>query len=271
MAFVWEFVKIVLLGILEGVTEWLPISSTGHLLLFDRVLVLHQSEAFKEVFFVVIQLGAILAVVVKYGKRLTPIGWEKKKIVWKKSVLLLWGKVALSCVPGFLAVVLLDDFFEAHFHTPLSIAVALIVYGVMFLLPEKIFPKAHQKLSKMGFANALWIGIFQALSIVPGTSRSGATMLGARFCGMEKSDAAEFSFFMAVPVMFGYSLWKLMRLGALFTVSETAALIAGMLVSFAVSLAVISFLIRYLKSHSLSLFGWYRIVLGVLILVFLCR
>ncbi len=273
-----EFWKIILLGVLEGVTEWLPISSTAHLLLFDRLLRLQTSEAFKEMFFVVIQLGAILAVMVLFFRKMTPWQWEsgkaepssstRKKLCWKKEVLILWTKVFTACIPTAILGFLFDDVLEEYFGTRGSIAAALIFYGILFLWMEKK-RKGKEKgilLEEITYSQACFIGLCQALAMIPGTSRSGVTILGALFLGISRTAGAEFTFFLAVPTMFGASALKLVKFGWHFTKPELWYLFLGMASAYLVSILVIRFLMNYIKNHDFQIFGWYRIILGGLLL-----
>lgn len=272
MGFV-EFLKVIFLGIVEGITEWLPISSTGHMLLVDQFLQLNASDSFKEMFFVVIQLGAILAVVLLFWKKMWPFGLDKeeKKLIIKKRTFSTWFKVVVACVPGAIVTLLFDNFVEAHLHTPFVIAAALIAYGVLFIVVENrnktVQPKV-QRLRDIDYKTALLIGLFQVLSIIPGTSRSGATIVGALIIGVSRTAAAEFTFFLAVPVMIGLSFIKLLKFGLVFTGTETAILLVGSVTAFLVSLFVIKFLMSYIKKHDFKLFGWYRIVLGVIVMIY---
>lgn len=267
----WEILKIILFGIVEGVTEWLPISSTGHMLLLDNFLPLKLSESFKEMFFVVIQLGAILAVVVLFWNKLFPFQWkDKEKPVVQKDVFTLWGKVIVACLPAAVIGIPLDDFLEAHLHKPVIIALMLIVYGIAFILVEKRNKNKTFKIQttdEIDWKTALFIGGFQVLSLIPGTSRSGATILGALLIGVARPAAAEFTFFLAIPVMFGASLIKLVKFGFAFTGAEIGALLLGMAVAFIVSLLAIRFLTGFVKKHDFKPFGWYRIALGALVLL----
>ncbi len=268
-----EFLKVIFLGIVEGVTEWLPISSTGHMLLVDEFLQLDASDSFKEMFFVVIQLGAILAVVLLFWKKMWPfrLGENKKTIVVRKKVFSVWFKVVVACIPGAIVTLLFDKFIESHLHTPFVIALALIVYGVLFIVIERLnktrTPKIR-KLSEIDYKTALLIGLFQVLSIIPGTSRSGATIIGALIIGVSRTAAAEFTFFLAVPVMFGLSFIKLIKFGLAFTGTEIAILLVGSVTAFLVSLFVIKFLMSYIKKHDFRVFGWYRIALGIIVLIY---
>ena len=268
-----EFLKVIFLGIIEGITEWLPISSTGHMLLVDEFLQLSASDEFKEMFFVVIQLGAILAVVLLFWKKMWPfrLGENKRTVVVRKKVFSVWFKVIVACVPGAIVTLLFDDFIEAHLHTPFVIAAALIVYGVAFIVVEKrnrtCKPKIG-KLSEIDYKTALLIGLFQVLSIIPGTSRSGATIVGALIIGVSRTAGAEFTFFLAVPVMFGLSFIKLLKFGLAFTGTELAILLVGSVSAFLVSLFVIKFLMSYIKKHDFTVFGWYRIALGIVVILY---
>ena len=267
-----SLLKVLILGIVEGITEWLPISSTGHLLLLDEFVRLDVSPEFKELFMIVIQLGAILAVVVLFWNRLWPFQRPKSGgSVLKQDVLLLWGKVVLACVPGAIAALTLDDYIEARLHTPAVIAAALIVYGVAFLFIEswnKTRRPKYRTVAEIPWSVAFGIGLFQVLSLIPGTSRSGSTILGGLILGVSRVASAEFTFFLAVPAMFGYSLVKLLKFGLHFTSGELGLLLVGMGVAFAVSLAAIRFLMNYVKTHDFKLFGWYRIALGALVLLY---
>ena len=267
-----ELLKVIFLGIVEGVTEWLPVSSTGHMLLVDEFLRLEASEAFKEMFFVVIQLGAILAVVFLFWKQLWPFGKKPEGgILLKQQTVSLWLKVVAACIPGALAALLLDDYIDAHLSTPTVIAGALIVYGVGFLVVERWNRGRQPRVSRVeeiSYADAVGIGLFQVLSIIPGTSRSGACIIGALILGVARPAAARFTFQMAVPVMFGMSALKLLKYGFHFSGSELAILLVGMVVAFVVSMLVIRFLMNYIRKHGFEVFGWYRIVLGIVILVY---
>lgn len=266
-----ELLKVIFLGIVEGITEWLPISSTGHMLIVDEFLTLNASAAFKEMFFVVIQLGAILAVVLVFWKKMWPFQLkDKQQPVIKKDTFSLWLKVVVACIPGAVVTLLFDDYIEEHLHTPLVIAAALIVYGIAFIVIE-IWNKNRKprirQLSDITYQTALLIGLFQVLSIIPGTSRSGATIVGALLIGVSRVAAAEFTFFLAVPVMFGLSAIKLLKFGFAFTGTELLILLLGMAVAFVVSIVVIKFLMGYIKKHDFKVFGWYRIAVGILILI----
>lgn len=266
-----EILKVIFLGIVEGITEWLPISSTGHMLIVDEFVQLKATGAFKEMFFVVIQLGAILAVVVLFWEKMFPFQWkDKQKPVIKTETFSIWFKVVIACVPGALVTVLFDDYIEAHFHTPEVIAAALIIYGAGFIFVEHWNEKRIarvRELSDITYQMAFMIGLFQVLSIIPGTSRSGATIIGALLLGVSRVAAAEFTFFLAVPVMFGLSAIKLLKFGFAFTSSEQIVLGVGMAVAFAVSILVIKFLMNFIRRHDFKSFGWYRIVLGIFVIL----
>lgn len=265
-----ELLKVIFLGLVEGITEWLPISSTGHMLLVDEFIRMDMSVSFKEMFFVVIQLGAILAVVVIFWKKMFPFQWkDKTKPVVRADVFSLWFKVVVACIPGAVITILFDDYIEAHLHTPEVIAAALIFYGIAFILIENWNKKRRPRVEELGdisYQTAFVIGLFQVLSIIPGTSRSGATIIGALLIGVSRVAAAEFTFFLAVPVMFGLSALKMIKFGFAFTSAEAATLIVGMAVAFVVSVIVIKFLMSYIKKHDFKVFGWYRIVLGIVVL-----
>ena len=268
-----EFLKVIFLGVIEGITEWLPISSTGHMLLVDEFLQLNASDEFKEMFFVVIQLGAILAVVLLFWKKMWPfrLGENKRTVVVRKKVFSVWFKVIVACVPGAIVTLLFDDFIEAHLHTPFVIAAALIVYGIAFIVVEKhnrTRKPSIRKLSEIDYKTALLIGLFQVLSIIPGTSRSGATIIGALIIGVSRTAGAQFTFFLAVPVMFGLSFIKLLKFGLAFTGTELAILLVGSVSAFLVSLLVIKFLMNYIKKHDFTVFGWYRIALGIVVILY---
>lgn len=267
-----EIIKVIFLGIVEGVTEWLPISSTGHMLLVDEFIKLDMTADFKEMFFYVIQLGAILAVVVMFWDKMFPFNLtDKEKPVIRKDIFSMWFKVVVACIPGAVVTILFDDFIEAHLHTPFVIAAALIFYGVAFILVEN-FNKTRSvrvsSLSDITYKTAFIIGLFQVLSIIPGTSRSGSTIIGALIIGVSRVAAAEFTFFLAVPVMFGMSALKLIGFGRAFTSPEIIVLAVGMIVAFAVSVAVIKFLMSYIKKHDFKLFGIYRILLGIAVILY---
>ncbi len=266
-----EILKVLFLGIVEGITEWLPISSTGHMLLVDEFIQLKAVDAeFKEMFFILIQLGAILAVILLFWNKMWPFQWkDKSKPVILKDTFSIWFKVVVACIPGAIVTILFDDYVEAHFQTPGVIAAALIVYGIAFLVIEKWNKSKTPKvetLADITYKTAFLIGLFQVLSIIPGTSRSGATIIGALLIGVSRVAAAEFTFFLAVPVMLGMSALKLLKFGFDFTGTEIAVLVLGMATAFVVSVLVIKFLMSYIKKKDFTVFGWYRIVLGAVII-----
>ncbi|MBE6787368.1 MAG: undecaprenyl-diphosphate phosphatase [Ruminococcaceae bacterium] len=266
-----DILKSVLLGIIEGITEWLPISSTGHLIVADEFIKLNMSAEFMEMFNVVIQLGAILAVVVIYFKQMWPFSLKKEDRYIKKDTFSMWFKVIVAILPAAIIGIPLDDFFEAKFHNYIVVALALVIYGVAFIVIEKknkaLTPKINS-ISEISYKTALLIGCFQALSLIPGTSRSGSTILGAILLGVSRVAAAEFSFYMAVPVMFGASAIKLLKFGFNFTTPQMIILLVGMITAFVVSVVAIKFLISYIKKRDFSAFGYYRIVLGVIVLLY---
>jgi undecaprenyl-diphosphatase len=268
---VMEILKVIFLGIVEGITEWLPISSTGHMLIVDEFLQLNASKSFKEMFFVVIQLGAILAVLGIFWEKMFPFQFkDNRESFIRKDVFTIWFKTAFACIPGAAATLLFDDYIEAHFHTPLVIATALIFYGIAFIQVENWNKNRSPKINKLSditWQTAFIIGVFQVLSIIPGTSRSGATIIGALLIGVSRVAAAEFTFFMAVPVMFGLSAIKLIKFGFGFTGSELLILGIGMITAFIVSIFVINFLMSFIKKNDFKVFGWYRIVVGILVIV----
>lgn len=266
-----DILKAIFLGIVEGITEWLPISSTGHLIIADEFIKLNLSPDFMEMFNVVIQLGAIMAVVVIYFKKLWPFSLNKEERYIKKDVFSMWFKVIVAILPAAIIGIPFDDFFEEKFHNYIVVALALIIYGVAFILIEKRNKNRIVKtesIADMSYKTALLIGCFQALSLIPGTSRSGSTVLGAILLGVSRVAAAEFSFYMAVPVMAGASLIKLLKFGFNFTSTELVILVTGMLTAFVVSILAIKFLIGYIKKRDFTAFGYYRIVLGVIILLY---
>ena len=265
-----EILKAIILGIVEGVTEWLPISSTGHMILVDEFLHLNVSEEFRSMFLVVFQLGAILAVVLLFWKKLWPFGIQDKKLLIKKPIFTMWFKVLVSCVPAAVVGLLFDEKLEEWFYNWQTVSVMLILVGVCFIIIENVnkkkTPKIHS-IAEITYPVALYIGLFQLIAAVfPGTSRSGATILGALLLGVSRTVAAEYTFFLAVPVMFGASALKLLKYGFAYSGMELAILAVGMVTAFAVSIFVIKFLMGYIKKHDFKVFGWYRIVLGVIVL-----
>ncbi|MGN1266916.1 MAG: undecaprenyl-diphosphate phosphatase [Dorea sp.] len=264
-----DIIKVIILGIVEGITEWLPVSSTGHLILVGSLLKTSMSEEFMELFNVVIQLGAIMAVVVIYFHKLNPFSPKKtqkqKMLTWQ-----MWIKVMIACIPAAVIGLLFDDILDELFYKPLPVAIMLIVYGVLFIVIEnrnKGQKPAVTKISQLTLTMLLWIGFFQMLALIPGTSRSGATIIGALLIGVSRETAAEFTFFLAIPVMFGASLLKLVKYGFAFTGAEFGLLMLGCVVSFVMSVIAIKFLMGYIKKNDFKVFGYYRIVLGALIVI----
>ncbi len=259
-------------GIVEGITEWLPISSTGHMILLEEFLKMDVSEGFWNLFLVVVQLGAILAVVLLYWRKLWPFFRKDGKVKISTSKFLLWCKIVLACVPAAVVGLLFDDKINELFYNYTTVAIMLILFGVLFLVVETKNKSARPtvtKVSQLSFQTAFLIGLFQLIAAVfPGTSRSGATIVGALMLGVSRTVAAEFTFFLAIPVMFGASLLKLIKFEEGFTATEGGLLVVGMLVAFLVSVAVIKFLMQYIKGHDFKVFGYYRIVLGVLVLLY---
>ena len=267
-----EILKVIFLGIVEGVTEWLPISSTGHMLLVDEFITLDMSGVFKEMFFVVIQLGAILAVVLMFWDKMFPFQFsDKSQSIIRKDIFSIWFKVVIACIPGAIITILFDDYIETHLHTPMVIGAALIFYGIAFIVIEEWNKKRSPTTSQIEditYRTAFLIGLFQVLSIIPGTSRSGATIIGALLIGVSRVAAAEFTFFLAVPVMFGLSAIKILKFGFTFTSAELFVLTLGMAIAFAMSVLVISFFMGYIKKHDFKVFGGYRIILGVVVCLY---
>lgn len=267
-----EILKVIFLGIVEGITEWLPISSTGHMLLVDEFIQLSVSKEFKDMFFVVIQLGAILAVVLLFWGKMWPFQLkDRSKSVIRADVFSMWFKVVVACIPGAVVTILFDDWIDAHLHTSVVIAATLIIYGILFILVEnwnKDKTPKIQTLQDITYGTALMIGMFQVLSIIPGTSRSGSTIIGALLIGVSRMAAAEFTFFLAVPVMFGLSALKMLKFGFAYTGAEVAILLIGSVVAFVVSVVVIKFLLGYIRKHDFKVFGWYRIILGAVVLLY---
>lgn len=265
-----EILKAVILGIIEGITEWLPISSTGHMIIVDEFLQLNMSDAFKEMFLVVVQLGAIIAVVLLYFGRLNPFS-ARKSIRQKRETWSLWFKVIVATIPAGVIGFLYNDMLNELFYNYKTVALMLIVYGILFIIVEN--RNRHRRprvndFSDLSYMTALGIGLFQVLSLIPGTSRSGATIVGAMLLGTSRSIAAEFTFFLAIPVMFGASLLKLVKFGLVFTGEELTILLVGMAVSFIVSIIAIKFLLRYIKRNDFKIFGYYRIALGIIVLAY---
>ena len=265
-----ELLKSLLDGIVEGITEWLPVSSTGHLILLGEICPLKVSEAFSEMFDVVIQLGAILAVIVLFFRKLNPFAPSKSSLE-KKNTWGLWFRVCVAVIPSAVIGVLLDDWLDAHLYNYITVAITLVIYGILFIVIEKCKPADKAAVTDVGdisYKLAFLIGMFQVLSLIPGTSRSGSTILGAMLLGASRGAAAEFSFFMAIPTMLGASLLKVVKLfaeGVTVTTLEWGILAVGCVSAFLVSLAAIRFLTDFVKRHSFAVFGWYRIVLGILV------
>lgn len=268
-----EIIKAILFGIVEGVTEWLPISSTGHMILLDEFIKLDVSSEFYKLFEVVIQLGAIMAVVIMYFKTIFPFGFGKTKEDTKKTFN-LWGKIIVACLPAAVIGIILDDWLDEHLYNAIVVSLMLIIYGVIFLIIEykKLGKGTVDSIEKISYKQALMVGIFQLLSLIPGTSRSGATIIGGLLIGLKRSVAAEFTFFLAIPVMAGASLLKLlkyvMEVGLVFKSMELVILGVGCLVAFVVSMLIIKFLMSYIRKHDFKPFGVYRIILGIIVLLY---
>lgn len=269
-----EILKVILLGIIEGVTEWLPVSSTGHILLLDEFIKLNMSDAFKSMFTVVIQLGAILAVVVIYWNKVWPFKKGQSHLISiSKSKMIMWSKIIVACIPAAIIGIKFDDYIEEHFYNYFVISLALIIFGILFIIIENRNKESHKKLvdsiDKITYKQAFIVGLFQVIAAVfPGTSRSGATILGGIAIGLSRTIAAEFTFFLAIPTMFGASLLKLVKFGFSFTAMEAFVLLLGTAVSFVVSVITIKFLMNYIKNNDFKVFGYYRIALGVLVLIY---
>ena len=290
----FEILKTIILGIVEGITEWLPISSTGHLILVDEFIKMNQSEEFMEMFNVVVQLGAIMAVVVLYWNKLWPFHLKKnapKKSWFAKQAesgvagsvqkfcnnycymdkIVLWLKIVVACIPAMVIGLPLDDWLKEHLHNAVVVAAMLIIYGIIFIVLEYYNKKRAPRittLKELTFKDAFSIGLFQVLSLIPGTSRSGSTIIGGMVIGTSRELAAEFTFFLAIPVMFGASFIKLLKFGLAFTAGEAVILIVGMVTAFVISILAIKFLMGYIKKNDFKAFGWYRIVLGALVLIY---
>ena len=277
----FEIIKAIIYGIVEGITEWLPISSTGHLILVEQLIPFENtSDGFFDRFDVVIQLGAILAVVLLLWKQIWSFAITKSsrqgqtgiQSYLKKDIWMLWFRILVSCVPAAVIGLLFDDVFTALFYNPVSVSLALIIFGIAFIVIENWNKNRKPKvteLSQITYQTALMIGVFQVIAAVfPGTSRSGATIVGALLLGVSRTVAAEYTFFLAIPVMFGASLLKVVKFGFAFTPTELALLTVGMIVSFVVSVFVLRFLMEYIKKHDFKVFGWYRIVLGIVVLAY---
>ncbi|MDO5426169.1 MAG: undecaprenyl-diphosphate phosphatase [Eubacteriales bacterium] len=266
-----EILKAVLFGIVEGITEWLPISSTGHMILLDELIKMNVSEEFWSLFLVVIQLGAILAVVVLFWNRLFPFNIGKKPVI-RKDIFQMWFKIIAACIPAGIVGVLFDEKIDELFYNYQTVAAALIIFGILFIVIENMNkgkPSKINSIAEIGWGTAVGIGLFQLIAaIFPGTSRSGATILGGILLGLSRTTAAEFTFFLAVPVMAGAGLLKLVKFGLAFTSQELVILLVGMAVAFVVSIVVIKFLLNYIRKNDFKAFGWYRIILGILVLLF---
>mgnify|MGYP002543918318 FL=1 len=267
-----DILKAIVFGIVEGITEWLPISSTGHLILLKQLMPLKVSESFWNMFEVVIQLGAILAVVLIFWHKIFPFRKERGRWHTDMRIINLWIKIIVACIPAAIIGLLFDDKINALFYNPTSVSIALIVFGVLFIVIENRNRRMRPRVTKLGqltYQTAIIIGLFQVLAAVfPGTSRSGATIIGALLIGVSRTVAAEFTFFLAIPVMFGASLLKLVKFGFHFTGLEIGILVVGMVSAFIVSVIVIRFLMGYIKKHDFKVFGWYRIVLGIIVLLY---
>ena len=266
-----ELLKVIFLGIVEGVTEWLPVSSTGHMILVDEFLKLNVSEAFMEMFLVVIQLGAILAVVLLYWNKLWPFKIDNGLKI-KRRTMNMWFKIVVACIPAAIVGIIFDDQINKLFYNYQTVAAALIVFGILFIVIENYNRNKKPKINtidKITYKHALIIGLFQLIAAVfPGTSRSGATIVGALLIGISRTVAAEFTFFLAVPVMFGASALKLVKFGLNFTGAEMIYLLVGMIVAFVVSIISIKFLMNYIKKNDFKAFGWYRIILGIVVILY---
>lgn len=271
MVFIIETLKAILFGLVEGITEWLPISSTGHMILLDEFVKMDVSPEFWKLFLVVIQLGAIMAVVLIYFRKIFPFNFNKAKGSFiKKDIFILWFKILVACIPAAIVGILFDDFLDKYLYNSYVVAAMLIIFGIGFIYIES---KKHETrvdtLKDLSYKDAMIIGIFQLIAaIFPGTSRSGATILGALMIGVSRKVATEFTFFLAIPVMFGASLLKIIKIGFAFTLLEYWILFVGMLVAFVVSALVIRFLMTYIKKHDFKVFGYYRIILGILVFVY---
>ena len=271
MISIMEILKAVLFGIVEGITEWLPISSTGHMILLNEFVTLNVSPEFWEMFLVVIQLGAILAVVLLFWNKIFPFRFGQKPVI-QKDIFTLWFKILVACVPAAVIGLAFDDVLDALFYNPWCVSVALIVFGIAFIVIENRNRGKSARITELGqmtYQTAIMIGVFQLRAAVfPGTSRSGATIVGALLIGVSRTVAAEFTFFLAIPVMLGASLLKVVKFGFAFTGTEAVILLVGMVVAFVVSIIVIRFLMGYIKKHDFKIFGWYRIILGAAVLMY---
>lgn len=275
-----EWLKVILFGFVEGITEWLPVSSTGHMILVEHFIKLNVSREFWDMFLVVIQLGAILAVVVLFWKQIFPFCFDNKNASKNNllvdfvdmDIMQMWFKVMVAVLPAIVIGVPFDDKIEKLFYTPLTVSIMLIAYGILFIVVER-WNKGKvtgvETIGQLTYKMALFIGVFQVLALIPGTSRSGATIIGAMLIGTSRRLAAEFTFYLAIPVMFGASLLRLVKFGFHFTAGELGILTIGMITAFGVSVFVIKFLMDYIKKHDFQVFGWYRIVLGIVLLLFI--
>lgn len=275
-----EWLKVILFGFVEGITEWLPVSSTGHMILVEHFIKLNVSREFWDMFLVVIQLGAILAVVVLFWKQIFPFCFDNKNASKNNllvdfvdmDIMQMWFKVMVAVLPAIVIGVPFDDKIEELFYTPLTVSIMLIAYGILFIAVER-WNKGKvtgvETIGQLTYKMALFIGVFQVLALIPGTSRSGATIIGAMLIGTSRRLAAEFTFYLAIPVMFGASLLRLVKFGFHFTAGELGILTVGMITAFGVSVFVIKFLMDYIKKHDFQVFGWYRIVLGIVLLLFI--
>lgn len=272
MEVIFELLKAFLYGVVEGITEWLPVSSTGHLILLEELLPMQVTEAFWEMFLVVVQLGAILAVVVIFWNQIFPFSFKKGEPLLRRDIWSLWFKILIACVPACVYAFVLDDIVEPYLYNYITVAVMLIVVGIAFLLAERYLVRrtpAVTDTASITYRIALWIGMFQLIAaILPGTSRSGATIIGGLLLGLSRTAAAEFTFFLAIPVMAGGSLLKLLKFGFAFTALEAGILLVGTAVSFVVSIVVIRFLLDYVRRRNFNVFAYYRIVLGVAVLAY---
>lgn len=266
--FIIELFKAIFIGIIEGITEWLPVSSTGHMILVDEFVKLKVSPEFKEVFFVVIQLGAIFAILGLYFNKLNPFS-SKKTSIQKKNIFSIWSKIFIGVLPAGILGFILDDWLDEHFYNYQTVASMLILYGIFFIIVENRNKKVKiEKFKNLDYKTAFYIGMFQVLALIPGTSRSGATILGAVILGTSRTIAVKFSFFLSIPVMFGASALKLVKLGRIFSAGEFLILISAMISAFLISVISIRLLFKYIKKHDFKIFGWYRIILGILIFLY---
>ncbi len=267
-----ELLKVIFLGIVEGITEWLPVSSTGHMILVDEFIKLDVSPQFMEMFLVVIQLGAIMAVVVLYFNKLLPFDFTRQREHFiKKDIMILWLKIIVACIPAAIIGILYDDIIDELFYNYQTVTFTLIIYGVLFIIIERLHKGKQPNittLTQLSYKTALLIGVFQLLALIPGTSRSGATIIGAMILGSSRVIAAEFTFFLAIPVMFGASLLKLVKFGLNFSSYEIIILFTGMFVAFVTSILAIKFLMGYIKKHDFKVFGYYRIILGCIVFIY---